>query len=163
MKNGTWINHANGSKSGFKNKVNLLLDYVFDNFSIPEGAEMFIYNSNKKHLIGKFNSTTNSNNLLTHTQVVEGEVITIEYFEPSYASGNLKIDIHKLGYIFRGFEDYLEPFTEKSSTFVPKVAEFCQVDVACSPENIDWSEQIDAVVHFTYTDPNYIYVCSSSL
>ncbi|MBC99998.1 MAG: hypothetical protein CL841_01365 [Crocinitomicaceae bacterium] len=166
LKNGTWINHANGSKSGFlkiRCKSALGLSLFFDNFSIPEGAEMFIYNSNKKHLIGKFNSTTNSNNILTHTQVVEGEVITIEYFEPSYASGNLKIDIHKVGYIFRGFEDYLEPFVEKSSTFVPKVAEFCQVDVACSPENVGWSEQIDAVVHFTYTDPNYIYVCSSSV
>ena len=166
LNNGTWINHADGSKSGFlkiRSKSALGLSVFFDNFSIPEGAEMFIYNSNKKHLIGKFNSITNSKNLLTHTQVIEGEMITIEYFEPSNAIGNLKIDIHKVGYIFRGFEDYLEPFKSNSSSFTPKIAEFCQVDVACSPENIGWSEQIDAVVHFTYTDPNYIYVCSSSV
>ncbi len=166
LQNGTWINHTNGSKSGFlkiRCKSALGLSLFFNNFSIPEGAEMFIYNSNKKHLIGKFNFKTNSENLLTHTQVVQGEVITIEYYEPSNATGKLKIDIHKVGYIFRGFEDYLEPFVEKSSSFAPKVAEFCQVDVACSPENIGWSEQIDAVVHFTYTDPKYIYVCSSSV
>ena len=166
LNNGTWINHADGSKSGFlkiRSKSALGLSLFFDNFSIPEGAEMFIYNSNKKHLIGKFNSKTNSKNLLTHTQVVEGEMITIEYFEPSNATGNLKIDIHKVGYIFRGFEDYLELFKSNPSSFTPKIAEFCQVDVACSPENIGWSEQIDAVVHFTYTDPNYIYVCSSSV
>ena len=166
LNNGTWINHADGSKSGFlkiRCRSALGLSLFFDNFSIPEGAEMFIYNSNKKHLIGKFNSITTSKNLLTHTQVVEGEMITIEYFEPSNAIGNLKIDIHKIGYIFRGFEDYLEPFKSNSSSFTPKIAEFCQVDVACTPENIGWSEQIDAVVHFTYTDPNYIYVCSSSV
>ena len=166
LNNGTWINHADGSKSSFlkiRSKSALGLSLFFDNFSIPEGAEMFIYNSNKKHLIGKFNSKTNSKNLLTHTQVVEGEMITIEYFEPSNATGNLKIDIHKVGYIFRGFEDYLELFKSNPSSFTPKIAEFCQVDVACSPENIGWSEQIDAVVHFTYTDPNYIYVCSSSV
>ena len=166
LNNGTWINHTDGSKSGFlkiRCKSAIGLSLFFENFSIPKGAEMFIYNSNKKHLIGKFNSITNSKNLLTHTQVVEGEMITIEYFEPSNAIGNLKIDIHKVGYIFRGFEDYLEPFVEKSSSFIPKVAESCQVDVACSPENVGWSEQIDAVVHFTYTDPNYIYVCSSSV
>ena len=166
LNNGTWINHADGSKSGFlkiRSKSALGLSLFFDNFSIPEGAEMFIYNSNKKHLIGKFNSITNSKNLLTHTQVIEGEMITIEYFEPSNAIGNLKIDINKVGYIFRGFEDYLEPFKSNSSSFNPKIAEFCQVDVACSPENIGWSEQIDAVVHFTYTDPNFIYVCSSSV
>ena len=165
-KNGTWINHANGSKSGFlkiRCKSALGLSLFFENFIIPKGAEMFIYNSNKKHLIGKFNSVTNSNNPLTHSQVVEGEAITIEYFEPSYATGNLKIDINKVGYIFRGFEDYLEPFKSKTSSLTPKMADFCQIDVACSPENIGWSEQIDAVVHFTYTDPNYIYVCSSSV
>ena len=165
-KNGTWINHPNGSKSGFlkiRCESALGLSLFFENFSIPEGAEMFIYNANKKHLIGKFNSITNSNNHLTHTQVIEGEEITIEYFEPNYAIGNLKIDIHKVGYIFRGFEDFLEPFKSNSSSFNSKIAEFCQVDVACSPENIGWSEQIDAVVHFTYTDPNYIYVCSSSV
>jgi hypothetical protein len=165
-KNGTWINHANGSKSGFlkiRCKSALGLSLFFENFTIPEGAEMFIYNSNKKHLIGKFNSTTNSKNPLTHTQVVEGDLITIEYFEPSYATGNLKVDIHKVGYIFRGFEDFLEPFKSDSLSLNLKIAEFCQVDVACSPENIGWSEQIDAVVHFTYTDPNYIYVCSSSV
>ena len=110
LNNGTWINHADGSKSAFlkiRSKSALGLSVFFDNFSIPEGAEMFIYNSNKKHLIGKFNSITTSKNLLTHTQVIEGEMITIEYFEPSNANGNLKIDIHKIGYIFRGFEDYL--------------------------------------------------------
>ena len=166
IKNGTWINHSNGSKSGFlkiRCKAAIGLSLFFEDFSIPEGAEMFIYNSNKKHLIGEFNSITNSNNLLTHTQVIEGEVITIEYFEPSYSTGHLKIEINKVGYIFRGFEDYLEPFKSKTTSFSPKSAEFCQVDVACSPENIGWTEQIDAVVHFTYTDPNYIYVCSSSV
>ena len=165
-KNGTWIQYADGSKSCFlkiKCKDAIGLSLFFQNFLIPEKAELFIYNSNRKHLIGKFNSLTNSNNPLTHTQVVEGEEITIEYFEPSFSNGNLKIDIHKVGYIFRGFEDYLEPFIDKYPSLAPKAAEFCQVDVACSPENIGWSEQIDAVVHFTYTDPNYIYVCSSSV
>ena len=46
-KNGTWINHANGSKSGFlkiRCKSALGLSLFFENFIIPKGAEMFIYN-----------------------------------------------------------------------------------------------------------------------
>jgi hypothetical protein len=74
----------------------------------------------------------------------------------------LKIELDKIGYYFRGFEDYFEPFLPHNQPTSIR-ADFCQVDVACTPENIGWSEQIDAVVHFTYTDPNYIYVCSASV
>ena len=60
--------------------------------------------------------------------------------------GNLKVEINKIGYYFRGFEDYLEPFKDGNSNHSLNTrADFCQVDVACSPENIGWSEQIDAV------------------
>ena len=49
---------------------------------MPEGSELFIYNDNKKHIIGKFNSISSNNNELTHTQIIQGESLTIEYFEP---------------------------------------------------------------------------------
>ena len=45
LNNGTWINHSDGSKSGFlkiRSKSALGLSVFFDNFSIAEGAEMFI-------------------------------------------------------------------------------------------------------------------------
>ena len=103
-------------------------------------------------------------NQLTHTQIVQGDKIIIEYYEPKNTIETLKVEIEKIGYYFRGFEDYLKPFQSfNDNTSVSNRADFCQVDVACSPENIGWSEQIDAVVHFTYTDPNFIYVCSGSV
>ena len=164
-KNGTWIQNRDGSRSCYlkiKSAGAKGLSVYFKNFIIPEGAELFIYNENKKHVIGKFNSATNNINKLTHTQVIQGDVIILEYYEPQNSTTNLKIELDKIGYYFRGFEDYFEPFLPHNQPTSTR-ADFCQVDVACAPENIGWSEQIDAVVHFTYTDPNYIYVCSASV
>jgi lysyl endopeptidase len=164
-KNGTWTQNRDGSRSCYlkiKSTGAKGLSVYFKNFIIPEGAELFVYNENKKHVIGKFNSTTNNINKLTHTQVIQGDVIILEYYEPQNSTTNLKIELDKIGYYFRGFEDYFEPFLPHNQPTSTR-ADFCQVDVACAPENIGWSEQIDAVVHFTYTDPNYIYVCSASV
>ena len=166
-KNGTWIQNLDGSKSCFlkiKSPSAIGLSLFFKNFNLPEESELFIYNENKKHIIGKFNSVSIANNELTHTQIVQGETLIIEYYEPLGTVGNLKVEINKIGYFFRGFEDYLEPYKDGNSNLSLNTrADFCQVDVACSPENVGWSEQIDAVIHFTYTDPNFIYVCSGSV
>ena len=167
INNGKWIQNSDGSRSCFlkiESSYALGLSLYFKEFFLPEGSELFIYNENKKHIIGKFNSITNNINQLTHTQIVQGDKIIIEYYEPKNTIETLKVEIEKIGYYFRGFEDYLNPFQSfNDNTSVSNRADFCQVDVACSPENIGWSEQIDAVVHFTYTDPNFIYVCSGSV
>ena len=160
---GTWISHLDGSRSWLlkinsPNAIGLTLSYKY--FNIPQGGELFLYNENKTHTIGKFSSSRNIQNPITHTQIIEGETTIIEYHEPANSIGKLKLEIESVGYIFRGFEDYLSPF--KNTNLISR-ADPCQVDVACSPENIGWNEQIDAVVHFSFPDQGFIYVCSSSL
>ena len=162
---GTWVQYPDGSKSWFlkitcKDAIGLTLHY--NNLFIPQGGSLFLYNENKNHIIGKFTSSRNFNNPITHTQIVEGESTIIEYHEPKGTKEKLSISINQLGYIFRGFEDYLSHFNSEKLNNLTK-ADPCQVDVACSPENNGWSAQIDAVVHFTFIQQNYIYVCSASV
>ena len=162
---GTWVQYPDGSKSWFlkitcKDAIGLTLHY--NNLFIPHDGSLFLYNENKNHIIGKFTSSRNFNNPITHTQIVEGESTIIEYHEPKGTKEKLSISINQLGYIFRGFEDYLSHFNSEKLNNLTK-ADPCQVDVACSPENNGWSAQIDAVVHFTFIQQNYIYVCSASV
>ena len=162
---GTWVQYPDGSKSWFlkitcKDAIGLTLHY--NNLFIPQGGSLFLYNENKNHIIGKFTSSRNFNNPITHTQIVEGESTIIEYHERKGTKEKLSISINQLGYIFRGFEDYLSHFNSEKLNNLTK-ADPCQVDVACSPENNGWSAQIDAVVHFTFIQQNYIYVCSASV
>ena len=159
---GTWFNHKDGSRSWVlkitsANAIGLSLSYK--NFIIPTGAEVFLYNESRTHVIGKFTSSRNEINPITHTQIIEGSTTIIEYHEPANCNENFNFEIESVGYYFRGFEDYLAPFIKNNYN---NRAESCQIDVACS-EGDDWSEQIDAVVHFTFEEGNWIYVCSGSV
>jgi hypothetical protein len=159
---GTWITHVDGSESWLlkiksPNAIGLTLNYKY--FTLPNGAEVFLYNENKNHIVGKFTSSRNNTNPITHTQIVQGETTIIEYHKPANTTGLFNLEIESVVYIFRGFEDYLDPYSAVKNSR----AEYCQIDVACSPENNGWSEQIDAVVHFSYPDGGWTYVCSGSV
>lgn len=162
-KSGTWVNHNDGSRSWYlkikcSDAVGLSLNYK--EFNLPTGSEVFLYNETKTHIIGKFTSSRNKLNPITHTQIVEGETTILEYHEPANCKGAFNIEIESIVYYFRGFEDYLAPYSKKQNN---GRAESCQVDVACSPENSGWSDQIDAVVHFVFPDGGQYYVCSGSV
>ena len=165
---GKWTTNSDGSKLWrvkIKSKGAIGLTLHYKEFYIPSGGEVFLYNKNKNHLIGKFTSERNKKNKITHTQIIQGDETYIEYYQPSGITDNLNIQIEKVGYIFRGFEDYLQPFLDPRglSKFLLSKADNCQIDVACSPENNGWQEQIDATVHYTFVENQYVYSCSASL
>jgi hypothetical protein len=165
---GLWTTNADGSKIWrvkIKSKGAIGLTLHYKEFFIPTGGEVFLYNKNKNHVIGKFTSDRNKKNKITHTQIIQGDETYIEYYQPAGITDNLNIQIEKVGYIFRGFEDYLQPFLDPRAIYSilnPK-ADYCQIDVACSPENNGWQEQIDAVIHYTFIENQSIYVCSASV
>ena len=163
---GTWVQYPDGSKSWFLKVTSQgasALNFHYSNLYIPEGGELFLYNQNKNQIVGKFTSSRNITNPITHTQLVQGESTIIEYHQPKDTKSDFKISISEVSYIFRGFEDFLSYFDDPKGISDPVRADYCQVDVACSPENNGWGEQIDAVVHFTFTELGYTYVCSASV
>ncbi len=163
---GTWVQYPDGSKSWFLKVTSTgatALNFHYSTLYIPEGGELFLYNQNKNQIVGKFTSSRNITNPITHTQLVQGESTIIEYHQLKDTKGDFKISISEVSYIFRGFEDFLSYFDDPKGISDPIRADYCQVDVACSPENNGWGEQIDAVVHFTFTELGYTYVCSASV
>lgn len=166
---GTWQTLANGDRI-WRLKIYaedaLALALHYSCFYIPSGGEIFLYNDLKNHVIGKFESDRNFINPITHTQMVQGETTWLEYYAPAYVTENPIIQISKVAYVFRGVEDFVYPFvkeaSDKESNLLLK-ADPCQVDVACSPENVGWDEQIDAAVHFTISSGGWLSVCSASL
>ena len=162
FENGTWISNADGSRSWFlkitsQDAIGLSLNYK--NLIIPDRAELFLYNESKNHVIGKFTSKRNFQNPITHTQIIEGNTTIIEYYEPAGCESTFNLEIESIAYYFRGFEDYLAPYKKNSGG---SRAEYCQIDVACS-EGYNWTEQIDAVVHFTLYFNGGYGVCSASV
>jgi PKD repeat protein len=98
--------------------------------------------------------------------MIQGETTWLEYYAPSHVTENPIIQISNVVYIYRGVEDFVNPFIQEASDKESDLyikADACQVDVACSPENNGWDQQIDAAVHFTFQQGGGFYVCSASL
>lgn len=156
---GTWTTLSDGSKIWqlvIHSKDAIALGVYFaEEVELPVGSKLFAYNQNRRHILGSYSANTPRFQAL---QMVEGEYLTLEYHAPAHVILQPKININEVTYFYRGVEDFIEDF---SDDVTPK-AQNCQVDVACSPENNGWAEQIRSVVHFTFNQGGGTFVCSAA-
>lgn len=156
---GTWIDFPDGSKMwrlsiSVKNAKALGL-YFSEDVIIPDGAKLFVYNRNKKQVLGAY---TSSIPRFQAMEMVQGDYLTIEYYTEPEVSTLPVISIDNVAYFYRGVEEHINVF---SDSFAPKADE-CQVDVACTPERNGWEDQINSVVHYVFSDGEFFYVCTAS-
>ncbi len=129
--------------------------YFSEEVDLPKGAKLYAFNSNKNHILGSYTSATPKFQAM---QMVEGEQLTLEYHAPQGTVGLPTISINEVAYFYRGVEDFVADFSGNQ----PSRAQSCQVDVACSPENNGWADQIRSVVHFTFNQGGSTFVCSAA-
>jgi lysyl endopeptidase len=138
------------------------LSLVYDNFYIPEGSELFLYNENRKHVLGAFNHNTNpriSNRF--STQMVEGETTYLEYIQAPHVSENPIISISGIVYNYRGVEQFVSWYSDdKNPDF--GASDPCQVNVNC-PEGNEWQDQKRGVALMYVIDGWSAGLCSGSL
>lgn len=165
---GNWQNLPNGGKL-WRLKIHsddaLALAIHYSSVFIPNGAELFLYNEYRNQIVGKFTSSRNFTNSLTHTQMIQGANTYLEYYQAPGITQIPIIQISKVAYVFRGVEDFINQIIDDATGNNSNIlkADNCQIDVACSPENNGWGEQIDAAVHYTMVSGGLMSVCSASL
>jgi PKD repeat protein len=166
---GQWQNLSNGGRIWrlvIHSDDAMALGLYYNNFYVPNGGQVFIYNETKDHVIGAFTEANNIQNQIRATQMIEGETITIEYYESPGTIGLPAIEIKEVVYFYRGVEDFVNGFAYERdgvAKYGLEKAESCQVDVACTPESNGWQNQIDAAVHYTFSQGGGSYVCSASM
>jgi lysyl endopeptidase len=69
------------------------INLVFDELNIVEGAELFIYNSDKTMIHGPYTSSYNSKAGNITTDLLEGDQIILEFIQPSWSINQSKIHI----------------------------------------------------------------------
>lgn len=157
---GTWSVSEDGVKI-WKLKIHSddaqALGLYYSDVTLPVGSKLFLYNENKAQVIGAFTSQTPD---IKATEMIEGETLTIEYNEPVGVTGAPNIQISQVVYFYRGVEDRIGAYRDYQQ-ITPK-ADACQVNVACS-ESTGWEDQVDAVVHYTFSSGGGTFVCSASL
>jgi hypothetical protein len=126
------------------------LTVYFDDFHLPVGAELYIYNADKSYFEGPIDAIENNDHRQFVTNDIYGEDLILEYNRPLSAIGEPSLHVSGVGYLFR----YVH--RPDSNT---RGSEFCQVDVKC-PEAEPWECQIDAAVRLRITAGQGIFVCS---
>jgi len=166
---GQWQNLPNGGRLWrlvVHSEDAMALGLYYNNFYVPNGGQVFIYNETKDHVIGAFTEANNIQNQIRATQMIEGETITIEYYESPGTIGLPAIEIKEVVYFYRGVEDFVNQIAlarDGVLTYGLNKAENCQVDVACTPESTGWSKQIDAVVWYTFSSGGGTAICTASM
>ena len=143
---GVWDTLANGDRVWrlrIESHDAFSLSLIFSDFELPMGAELYAYNDGKEDIYGQYNSSNNKNDRMFAIQPLEGDAMTLEYFEPAgvVAPGSISIGtvVHDYRDVFAMVE---EQFAKASGG--PKAAGACNNDVNC-PEGAPWGDQIRAV------------------
>lgn len=128
-----------------------------DNFYLPKGGELYLYNNDHSKVIGAFTSINNHDLKTFATELVYGDEMTIEYFQPNSVTEKAVIEISNLGYAYRDCaQDYSKSSTEYGSSG------YCNVNVNCS-EGDNYRNAQRGVVRILLRTSRGMGWCSGSL
>ena len=101
--NGNWTELDNGTRVwrlGISAPGALTLNFDFDVFQIPEGAQVFVYDPDQRQVVGSFTHENTSRNNSLGIGLLSSDQIIIEYIEPPSVNeeGYLHIDQVVFGY-----------------------------------------------------------------
>ena len=124
-------------------------------FRIPKGGQLFLYNHDKWQVIGAFTELTNLKGGAFANEMIQGEKVTLEYYQPEGASELPELVINEIGYVYRTAEYF---FGQRG--FGGSGA--CEVNVNCD-EGQDWQKQKNSVVRIIVKQGSSQVWCTGSL
>ncbi|MDR0542652.1 MAG: hypothetical protein LBH19_10665 [Dysgonamonadaceae bacterium] len=87
---------------GVHSKGAYSINLLFTEFHVPEGAKLFLYNTDHSYVIGSFDHRNNSPAGLLPVRPVSGESIIVEYSEPADAAFPGRLVIGEVNHDYRG-------------------------------------------------------------
>jgi hypothetical protein len=121
---------------------------TFNELYIPEGDELFAYTQDRSQ-VKVFTHKTNPSGGWYATGALYGDEIIFEYVQASPTTGQSRIQIADIAYIYRSTEETADVMT-------------CYINVSC-PEGDDWQLQKNGVVGLSMHLSDGWYICTGSL
>jgi len=93
---GLWTVLPNGGKiwqATIKSPEALNMSVNFDNFFLPAGARLQLYNQNRSDITRTYTNSQNRTNGQVGSWFVEGDIIWIEYYQPPQVNGRPQLQI----------------------------------------------------------------------
>ncbi|MEG2067801.1 MAG: trypsin-like peptidase domain-containing protein [Tannerellaceae bacterium] len=110
---------------GIRSKGALSINILFTEYELPEGAQLFLYNSSRTHILGAFNHLNNSALGLLPISPIEGDELIIEYQEPAKATFAGRLTVGEVNHGYRELKG-VEPTLDDASLT-------CSPPLACNP------------------------------
>ncbi|MDL2262609.1 PKD domain-containing protein, partial [Bacteroidales bacterium OttesenSCG-928-I21] len=162
---GTWETLKDGTQI-WRLKITcpeaLSLVMLYEEFYLPQGSQLFLYNENRKQLLGAYNHRTNPKlNREFSTQMIQGETTYIEYVQPKNVTENAILNIEGVVYNYRDVEQFVGYYdTQKNTSFGSSGN--CNVNVNC-PEGATWQTQKKGIAVIYVIEGNGAGFCSGTL
>jgi len=156
---GSWTTLKDGNKIWrlrISSKDALATSLYFNQFYLPKGSKLFLYNDDKSKIIGAFTYKNNSYNSLFATELIEGDAINLEYFEPEHNIDSVKLCISEFNYAYRGIS------LIKNLKYGFGSSGNCEVNVNCSEGN-NWQLYKAAIVRINVKIGGSSKWCTGSL
>jgi len=158
---GTWSTLSNGDRV-WRLKIDvqgaLATSLYYNNFHLPEGASLYVYNEDRSQLIGSYTSANNQEGGLFATEILKGNACIIEYYEPGAVRGKGHFTISGVNNI------YSKRIPEARNNQQKDLGDAgsCNVNVNC-PEGANWQNQKRAVARILLKLGNAAYLCTGAL
>lgn len=133
----------------------LNINFLYRDFFLPVGAELFIYDAEKIQVLGAFTSKNNKSNRKFATALIHSDRAILEYYEPAGVAGQGSINIAQVGHGYRPLNQSLSP----EDTGSLGNSGDCQVNVNCE-EGTNWQDQKKGVGKIVMDG---LYLCSGNL
>jgi len=157
---GEWQTLPNGDRLwnlGIRSQGAYSINLVFNEYKVPAGASVFIYNRDKTDYIGAFDHTNNKPHGKLATTLVRGDQIIIEYYEPKEVQGIGKLTI---GSVIHAYKDVYKKSGKTLDGY--GYADECTININCS-QGDEWQIQSRAVVMLLVNDESTSGFCSGTL
>ena len=103
---GDWETLANGDRV-WRLKIYsagaMALHLSYNDFYVPNGGKLFLYNEDRSQVLGAFTNANNKSYRKFSTGLIEGEKLTLEYFEPFEVLGESAISISNVTHSIKDF------------------------------------------------------------
>jgi lysyl endopeptidase len=139
---GTWTTLSNGAKLWQIELVcedALTINLLLDNFYLPDGAYLYLYDTDRTNRVGAYTSRNNSPAMKLGTELVHGDHIVVEYYEPAAVAGQGHFTIVNVVHGYRSLNKIQGDLAKGLED-----AGDCNIDVNC-PLGVGWEDQINSV------------------
>lgn len=157
---GEWIDLPDGRlwRVGVEAEGAISVNLIFEDYYLPEGASIYLFDYEGTNRIGAYTSRNNRPDSLLGTELIVGDKIIVEYYEPNEVSGQGSF---KIANVIHGYRTIAHSTTTVESEFAKALngSGDCNIDVHC-PLGNGWENQIRSVAMIVVGGNGY---CSGAL